>query len=240
MDVLNEITYYNPKWVDTTGNIKPNSWDTSSENPTLFNVVYHFLWDRLYGLTDIQKLHLKQLLINKYETNGGEYRTNDYDTNPDSGFSLDESMALAAACYKYGWKEPLKPLRIVTWQTWFRFYDVIPFLTYCKYEWTRWLWIPQIVAAYFLPWYLWIFCIPIQVWVASSIFSSSLKAPELTSGKQLNYVQAAGIIEGKFWVRQIWRLVKKYVNYNQAFSVYYPEADHPVNIMARQIWPDNS
>lgn len=199
-------------------------------------MVYHFLWDRVYGLLPRQKQILEQLIKDKYETNGGEYLTNNNDPNPDAGFSLDESIAVAAACYKYGFTEPLGPLKIVTSQTWFRPYDVIPFLMFCKYKWTHYVWIPQLIAAFFLPWYLWIFCLPIQFWVSFSIFSSSLKEPGETSGKQLNFVQAEALAEEHWWADVTWELTKKFVNYTQAFSVYYPEEDHHINFMARQIW----
>jgi len=233
---LRNFEYMNPKWLDKDGNIKPNSWDNSSDNPTLLNVVYHFLYDEVMGLVPSEIANLHRLIKNKYATNGGTYKTNDNDPNPDSGFSLDESIAVAAASYKFGFKDTLKPLKIITKQTWFRFYDVVPFLTFCKYKWTHYLWLPQLVALFYLPWYLWILCVPLQVFVALSIWSSSLKDPSITSGKQLNYVQAMGLIERHWWVYLVWLFVQKYVNYTQAFSVYYPEKDHTINELSRAIW----
>lgn len=231
---MKKLLYMFSRWTDERGgNIKPNSWSSSSENPTTFNVVYHFLWDKTFGLTAFQKNNLQRLIAEKYLTNGLEYRTNNGDST--SGFSLDESISVAAACYKYGFKDEISFLKIWTSQTWFRFYDVIPFLIFCKYAWTKWLWIPQLVAAVFLPWYSWIFCIPIQVFVAGSILSSSWKAPEETSGKQLNYIQAIALID-KWWVQKLWKWIQEFVDYREVFQFYYPEENHHINMMAQEIW----
>jgi hypothetical protein len=66
------------KWKDESGNIKPNSWDTCSENPSTWNNGVAIMRDKL-GLHNPNVFDIAQLNANKHLTNGGRYITNDYD-----------------------------------------------------------------------------------------------------------------------------------------------------------------
>jgi len=222
-----ETPVYMPaKFTDSRGhNIKPNSWSESSENPSLFNVVYHFMYDDLYGLNRSEMHNLSDIIRAKYSTNGGSYRTNNFDK--DDSFSLDESIAVASACYKYkeyigpiglGFKKHFRYLNIWTKQTFFRFYDVIPYLYLCKYPWTRFLLLPQLLVL-------------ISMYVA-------LRSPrEKTSGKQLAYVKAHTFSDTLWMGAFIW-FVDEFmdIDWPEVFQIYYPEEDHPIPMMAKELW----
>lgn len=206
--------WVNRKWLDEDGNMAPNSKGEGSENPTLFNTVYFLLLSKQNGgLTETERLMLILLVKDKWFTNGGKYKTNNNDS--DDSFSLDESMAVATASLLFGTKENMDKLRIVTKQTWFRFYDVIPYLLMCKYKWTRYFGVLQFL-----------------VMVFSAI--SCLADPSVTSGKQLAYVKCRGLKMKITYKLCSWILSKK-GGWKAVFSVYYPEEYHPINILARNI-----
>lgn len=195
---------------DQDGNIKPNSWDKDSENPTTFNVVHTFLVD-LTGYADFGSVELlRKLIKNKWFTNGGKYKTNDNDNN--DSFSLDESLSVAAACARFNHRENLKRLKIVTSQTWFRLYDVVPFLILCKYPWAKVFLFPQLL-------------------VSLSCIVSCLRPKMQTSGKQLAFIKCYGLE-----MDTTYSICNSLVDYREVFAIYYPETDHPINRLARMIW----
>ena len=207
-----------PKWLDFDGNLKPNSWDPDSENPTHFNVQYFFTLEEANGgkLPVYDWAMLNVLIQNKWATQvDKEYRTNDRDL--DNSFSLDESIAVAAACYRYRYPLNMSKLRIITKQTWFRFYDVIPFLILCKYPWTRWLGVLQCLVSFF------------------ACLSCLISKRARSTGRRKVYVICKG--------RKMDRLYKvcEYFNklrgssFADASFIYFPEQDHPINNHSRRI-----
>lgn len=217
--------YMPERFVDNRGgNIKPNSWDSDSENPTLFNVVYHFFYfwensDHPQSLSKDETANLYVLIADKYITNGDKYMTNNFDylVEGADSFSVDETIAVAAACNQFDFIGPLKKLRTWTSQTWYRFYDVVPFVLLCKYKWAHFLILPQLL-------------------VAISMIISSFTPKERTSGKQLDFVMALGLMD-HYWMKFTWWICQKIVDYNHVFSIYYPEVDHPTRVLARKYFP---
>lgn len=201
------------KWIDEDGNLAPDSKGQGSENPTLFNVMLYLMLDLdQNGLTQEQKETIEQLVRNKWETNNGKYMTNDNDT--EDSFSLDESQAVAAAHTRFNQPENIDKLIILTKQTWFRFYDVIPYLLLAKYPNLKYLGILQLMTYFF-----------------SGI--SCLAKPEVTSGKQLAFLKCIG--RNNMFVFKIYTMLlkirgQKWVN---VFQAYYPEHYHPINILVR-------
>jgi len=203
------------KFIDTDGNIKAMYWELRSENPTLFNVEYAFLLE-MAGQLDFDTLaHLKQLIKNKWSTQPDlRYRTNDHDNN--DSFSLDESVAVAAACYRYGFKENLGKLEIITKQTWFRFYDVIPFLMLCKYPKVKYLLFPQMLVAVF------------------AFISCITNSPGQASGRNLRFVQWFG--REMPITEKLCKWANEYVgtSHTMGFLNYFlwsRQSMHPINIV---------
>ena len=199
---------------DKYANIKPNSWDKDSENPNLFNAYFWLLSICLAPMTPRGLQAIGYNLRNKYFYNGGILKTNEFDTSTKGNFlSIDESIGYAATCHNFSMREHLKYLNIVTSQTWFRFYDVIPSLMMFKYRWTRFLLFP-----YFF--------------VAMGAFFSCLKKEEETSGKLLAFLELKSH-NMKISLKICNYLLRNKGGFERAFRVYFPEYDHPINVLAR-------
>ena len=216
IDRIKELHPYMPtNFQDTRGgNMMPNSQNANSENPTTFNVAYHFLYDEVIGLDGDNIDNLYGLLSRKLTTNGNKFKTNDYDDN--DSFSLDESVSMAAMGNHLGLVFLLSKIKVWTKSTWFRFYDVVPYLLLCKYKWTRWLLVPQMLVMIFM-------------------LLSSFKPMPHTSGKQLNFIKAKGL-EGRLWMDLTWILCEMIVDYKEVFNTYYPEKEHPTRKLAQLAW----
>jgi len=210
------IDYMDTKWLDTRGgNIRPKLAEQTSENPTTFNGVYHFLYEELKSFLIHKELdNLQNLVKKKYSTNNGKYKTNEYDNN--DSFSLDESISVAAICSRYKFPEEMKRLKIITKQTWFRFYDVIPYLLMAKHNWLQ-------------------YTIILPLLVTIGMIWTCLKEPINTSGKQLAYVKFKGL-EHQWWMRKVFSLCKKLTSYSFTFDYYYPDDEHPISIMGRELY----
>ena len=211
--------YYMPKeFLNKHGDINPNSYSKfhGSENPTTFNVMFYFMLERARGLSEKDSTRLFCRLFDKYYTNGGKLMTNDYDN--DDSFSLDESISYAAACYRHKFIAPMTKLKVVTKQTYYRFYDVIPYLIACKYPFLRYLLLP---------------------WISLIIILSTILCKEGdSSGSQLNLIRIIGQrMEATYTITKIIMELKG-TSYKKKLATYYPEKDHPINVLAREIWTE--
>lgn len=197
---------------DPDGNVKPNSWQLDSENPSTFNAMYYLLLNEIRCLTVPELKEVWTLVHNKYSTNGGKYMTNDFDN--DDSFSLDESIGTAAMCARFGFPDHLEPLRIWTKQTWYRLYDVIPYLYACKYPILRSLLLPYISL--------------------SMVLAVSVLKKGDSSGAQLNLIKAFGLGMKRTEAIMAYILEKKGESFKDKLAVYYPEEDHITNVLARR------
>ena len=211
------------QFVDPDGNIKPNSWQKDSENPSTFNAMYYLLLNEIRGLTLEEVHNIDTLIRNKYETNGGKYKTNDFDN--DDSFSLDESIGIGAMCVRFSEKystgdfsKHLKPLRIWTASTWIRFYDVIPYLYACKYPLLRPLLLPYISI---------MCCLAVSVLPKGD-----------SSGAQLNLIRAFGLSMKRTERIMEYILEKKGESFKDKLAIYYPEENHPTNVLARKYFKE--
>ena len=212
---------YIPKeFLNKYGDMNPNSWamKNGSENPTTFNVMFYFLLERARGLDIQEKFDLSLLLANKYTTNGNKLMTNNYDN--DDSFSLDESISYAAACYRYKFNKAITVLSVVTKQTYYRFYDVIPYLLMCKYPLLRYILLPYISLTILL--------------------ALAIVPKNDTSGKQLALIKIMGQDMKYTFAAACMLLHIKDTSFLEALSIYYPEAEHPINVLAREAWGDRS
>jgi len=209
--------YYVPeKFKNKYGDLNPNSYDGSSENPTTFNVMFYFLLEEARGFGEEDKPVLQERLCEKWRTNNGKLKTNNYDN--DDSFSLDESLAYAAACYRYKFLDDMEKLKIVTKQTWYRFYDVIPYLVACKYPLLRYM---------LLPWISFI-----------TLLAIAIVSEGDTSGKQLALIKIIGQKMLATYILAEIILELKGTSFKEALSIYYPEEEHPINVLAREIWSE--
>jgi len=211
--------YYMPKeFLNKHGDINPNSYSKfhGSENPTTFNVMFYFMLERARGLSKEDSSNLHQRLYDKFWTNDMKLKTNDYD-NEDS-FSLDESISFAAACYRYNYDMNMPCLRIVTKQTYYRFYDVIPYLLMCKYPILRYILMPYVSLMILL--------------------SIAIVPKGDTSGKQLALIKIIGQRMEVTYTFAKMILNLKGTSFKEALSIYYPEKDHPINVLAREVWTE--
>ena len=111
-------------------------------------------------------------------------------------------------------RENLRRLRVVTKQTWFRFYDVVPYLLLCKFPRLKYLGVLQFLNFIF------------------SLLACSAER-EKTSGKQLVFVKSLGL-GLKITFNKCYELVRKRNgSWSGVFSIYYPEQDHEINVLAR-------
>ena len=244
------------KWKDQYGNIKANSHQLTSENPSTFNATYNLMKEHVHRIKpeiappDYESLRL--LNRNKWYTNG-RYMTMEFDVDkieeakknkhrsPDR-FSIDEMMGVAATSRRYGHYENLKKL------SYFRVYSFRPdglgFLLMCRnpilaclfggtmgglaylsaYQATWWGWLLAFIFFNYIP----------QIAVPLAMIVSCMRKPQDTSGKQLAYIRYRGLD-----MKWTWKICMKFLSNNSmknVFAIYFPEHDHPINELAREIW----
>ena len=202
------------QFLNKYGDMNPNSWSrqNGSENPTTFNVMFYFLLERARGRSNEDNVRLQGLLSSKYQTNGGKLMTNNYDN--DDSFSLDESVAYGAACYKYDYISSITFLKVVTKQTYYRFYDVIPYLVACKFPALRYILLPYISLIILL--------------------STALCKEGDSSGSQLNLIRIIGQDMKLTYTLSGFIMRLKGTSYKDKLATYFPEGDHPINVLARE------
>lgn len=199
-------------WHDKYGNMLPNSRQTSSEDPSTFNAVLCLLDESIYPYTYDDVL-IKRLNRAKWETNNGRYMTNEHDNVDD--FSLDEAISVAAISRRWRHHENLQRIELFG-----RSYSLRPdtfcFLLLCKYP---------IFNLALLP----------RLFVSASMVISCMRKREDTSGKQLAYIRYRGLNMKWTW----WLCTHLLTNssWAEVFQIYYPESDHPINVLARKVWP---
>jgi hypothetical protein len=185
------------RFLDRYSNLKPNSWDSQSENPLTFMAAFYFscVFNNAWGEV-VYNFVFKQ----KYLTNGGEWRTMEYDDNP--SWSIDEKLsALAFFNYKNDreWvkKIPFFPSRRNTsFWSWFR-PDVIAYHTYVRFGFGWWL---------------------VDLKIRKSIKEFRRDPLGESSGAQLAFIKLMGAKKDPLKYYQHWELV---------FNIYYPELEHP-------------
>ena len=196
------------RFISEHGYLKPNSWDKQSENGLLFTVQHDYLKSDIGISSNVEVNNIFLLFAINLLSNDFEFRTLPNDPNP--RFSLDNMIAVAGYSRKHKRKDILRKLPL------FKKYSIRPdnfaYLLYCKY--------PLIGF-----WFLWI--------VSISMIISCARTDNGTSGKLLAYTKHSGIN-----MRTTWWLCGHFLSMNMkdAFQVYYPEYDHPSNILARQLW----
>ena len=196
---------------DPYGNMLPNSWDSQSENPTVFNVAYFFSKSLNEKFSYSCQLETRKLTAAKYLTNRNTWRTMEYDDNPD--FSVDEKVS-ALAFFNYDKNDwwikniPVFPsFNNSSFWSWFR-PDVMAYTLIIKYPWTK-KFLYGIVA----------------LKIAQSICDFNRDAKGQSSGMQLAFIMLMGLGH----VESVKRLEN---DFRLAFDIYYPEEDQPT----RELW----
>ena len=204
------------KFFDKYGNMLPNSWDTSSENPNLFNAYARLLMDLINVDLPLELRYLKEdaVVYGKWMTNDGIVKTNEYDTSTSGNYlSLDESLGYAYMARKNKLPGSLGRLKVWTSQTWFRFYDVVPSLILFKYK---------------VPWGI---SHVLKMSVSISCIVACMKPKGKTSGKMKAFLQIhAHDLRITKWICH--KLLGP-MGFYAASSVYFPEYHHPINEMMR-------
>lgn len=121
------------KFLDRYGNMKPNSWDNQSENPTTFNASYYFSGGK--GIDSWE------LTLSKYRTNNRSWRTMEYDNN--KSFSHDEKVSACAILADYD-SAFLDNMPLFTTDPTHYRPDVFLYVLGSKYKWLRWFLAPLI------------------------------------------------------------------------------------------------
>lgn len=197
------------RFVSKYGYLLPNSHAEQSENGVLFTVQYYYLKSDARMLNPLDTYRVYTLLFENSRSNNGEFRTLPSDSNP--RFSLDNMVAVAGFARRTGFKGLLRGLPL------FKRYSYRPdnfaYLLYCKY--------PAIG-----------FCL-LPIVSLSMIISCYRAAPNRTSGPLLAYTKARGAN-----MRLTWWLCERVMpmSMRTAFQTYYPEYDHPSNVLARKIF----
>lgn len=198
---------------DRFGNIKPNSYDSQSENPSTFNAAYYFSRNIRSDLKSLigDRFDLHPLILNKYYKDSGAYRTMEEDANPD--FSLDEKKSIMAMCYFFGFHLSLirMPWFYTKHLSHFR-PDVIAATIYFKGG-----FIGRMLSA----WLLTIKCL-------ISCYEFRKRPQSESSGAQLAFIISYG---GR--MKFTYKMCEKLVGgWGKVFDIYYPEKEHPT----RKIW----
>lgn len=241
------------KWKDQFGNLNANSRH-DSENPSTFNATYFLMQEQVEGYLNAgARMEIKCLNKNKWYTNKGKYMTKEFDADkveaevkagrrsPDR-FSIDEMMGVAATSRRFGHAENLRKL------SYFRVYSFRPdglgFLLMCRnpilaclfagtmgglsylsaYQATWWGYLLAFIFFNYIP----------QIAVPLAMIVSCARAPQDTSGKQLAYIRYRGLD-----MKWTWKICMKVLSNNSmknVFAIYFPEHDHPINELAREIW----
>jgi len=196
---------------DPYGNMLPNSWDTQSENPTVFNVAYFFiLVINTPNQADNFEFTTHKLVTNKYVRNNETWRTMDFDNNP--SWSIDEKVSALAFLNYRGQENWIKKIPVFpsfnnsSWLSWYR-PDVMAYTLIIKYPWMKKL-------------LYWIVALKIE----QSIYDFNRDAKGQSSGMQLAFIMLMGLghIESVERLKEDIRL---------AFDIYYPEEEHPTRLI---------
>ena len=202
-------------FLDRFGNMKPNSYQEQSENPSLFNTVYYFshvIKTTPYSFSvmhDVQTRHRA-----KYITNDQEWRTMEKDHNP--SWSHDEKLAVLAFFNETGNKVMKKTIPVFgskkgnsSWLSYLR-PDVLAFTIITKWNnhWTRLT-------------FRWI--IDLKIEMSLKDFANDPQGQ--SSGVQKAFVMLMGL-------RDFERVKELEETIKQAINIYYPEEDHPI----RRVW----
>ncbi len=217
---------------DKDDNVLPNTFSSSSENPSLFNVTYTLLREQGYHFYGVEGIgeetlimdYLKELNMRKWKTNNGRYMTNDNDykkflnwqalengRNPDR-FSLDEAIAVAASSRRYEHYENLSKIELFGRSYGLR-PDTFSFLLLCKYPIFNLLIIPRL-------------------FVSLSMIIACMRKPSDTSGKQLAYIRYKGLD-----MKWTWSLCMKLLTNESlldVFRIYYPDKKSLIRITAER------
>jgi len=240
------------KWLDCNNNIKPNSRDENSENPSTFNAIVGILRHKL-GVHDPKVFNLAQLNANKHLTNNGKYMTNEFDyekyekeyaaasffekiaitvnfKRSSDRFSHDETNGITSSSFYFmhnsfdDWEkiqhtENLDRISCATMQTFYRFYDVLAGIKYAKNPDNE---SPLTNIKYF---------------AAQSCKSEELDARGnyTANGKIQAWIRLNGLlIDDAFGVCTA--LLPEKNKWIEVFQNYFPEHDHPINVMARLLY----
>jgi len=195
------------RFLDRFGNIKPNSRDNDSENPSTFNCAYVLSLAYFNNNTNIKKYIT--LFTAKYD--GTNWRTMEDSSNVD--FSIDEKVSALAFLNYRGQENWIKKIPVFpsfnnsSWASWYR-PDVMAYTLIIKYPWMKKL-------------LYWIVALKIE----GSIYDFNRDAKGQSSGMQLAFIMLMGLghIESVERLKEDFRL---------AFDIYYPEENHPT----RELW----
>lgn len=203
------------QFLDRFGNMKPNSYQEQSENPSLFNTVYYFSHvikntPQFFAVMhDVQQKHKA-----KYISNDKEWRTMEYDHNP--SWSHDEKIAVLAFYNETGNLAMINTIPLLghpsgnsSFWSYFR-PDVFAFTVITKWNshWTR-------LAL------RWI----IDLKIEKSLKDFARDPQGESSGVQKAFVMLMGLKDFDR-VRELEGTIK------EAINIYYPEEDHPI----RRVW----
>lgn len=242
------------KWCDRAGNMLPNSRQADSENPSTFNAIVAIMHHQLYGADRLPKIEM--LNRAKWSTNGGKYMTNNYDAKKykdeydqanwwtrrmmelnfkrsSDRFSHDETTGVVCSSYYFithpdvngefdrsdFHRENISKIKDCSGQTWYRFYDVTPMIRFAKRPWR------QNDRAKVISF-------------ALRACRSEGKEPDgsySASGKIQAWLklQALGKYNDIITGEQILPELKGWI---EVFQNYFPEPDHPINVMARELY----
>ena len=249
------------RFLDKNGNIKPNSAESGdnngSENPNTYNNVVAIMRHKL-GYHDVNEFDVGQLNANKHLTNNGRYLTNDWDhekvikwkkesnfgtkiantfklsktfnveRSPER-FSHDGTNAISSGSYYFLTKPDLGEYHIhlnnisvldyCTSQTFYRFYDVMKVVEFVKR--------PSDQAP----------LTNIRYYSARACSDEALGANNNyeASGKIQAWLRLNGLnLEMDFKICTA--LLPEREKWIEVFGNYFPEADHPINVMARELY----
>ena len=257
---------FNKKWFDQYGNLKPNSWDETSENPSTINNVAAIMADKL-GLDVRDVLPIAKLNEAKWKTNGGKYMTMENDDvkykaelkdascwdaikmrlgvmRSSNRFSHDETNGVAVGSF-YGMTKHMtmptemrKPLieqhetnlyKIDenTKQTFYRPYDVGAATKYAKrrfresYQGNH----DHLIAQ-------------IELFAVNACKNTDKDAQGnyVTSGKQQAWLRVMGLRLPNLVMINMTEELPETGKWIEVFSNFYPERDHPINVMARALY----
>jgi len=238
-----------PKWLDRAGNIKPNSWQADSENPSTFNAIVAILHHQLYGRD--RDISIALLNRAKWQTNGGKYMTNSFDAlkyqdeyakacwwdkqlmklnfkRSSDRFSHDETTGVICSSFYFSefaedgygayHKINISKIMDVSGQTFYRFYDVTPMIRYAKKPW-RDFDRERVIS-----------------FAKQTCKSKQLDArgAYAASGKIQAWLKLNAM--GSLEFEEATSYLPETYKWREVFRNYFPEKDHPINLMAKELY----
>lgn len=192
---------------DKYGNINPNSWDSTSENPSTFNASHFF--SLVENGRPYNKQSFKNLFLQKYKD--GRWVTNE--NSPNFNWSLDERLCTLAFFNFIGEREWVNKVPIIGFDTWSHLRpDVLAYSFYVKY-----LWLPVSIRDYLLE------IIIDDAFISCREFARNPK--DESSGAQLAFIHLMGIKQNQI----LFECEKIVGGWDRVFRSYYPEISHPTN-----------